>query len=135
MRYILRSSVAKGCGTPSFSVEISSQETDSQEKSPGIAPTDEPVVAPVRAQVGASKSVVVVVADDADAVHAQEDPIALKRKEDAENESCIPKKRKVQPSLQIRSPFMSQIINICTPLTTVQKGVMDSFFHEDKNRL
>ncbi|XP_021769727.1 uncharacterized protein LOC110733968 [Chenopodium quinoa] len=128
-RYSLRSSVAKGCGTPSFSLGISSQD-DSQEKSPSIAPTDEPVVAPVSAQVGASKSV-----DDADAVNAQEDPIAFKRKGDAENESCIPKKRKVQPSLQIRSPFKSRIINIYTPLTAVQKGVMDSFFHEKKNRL
>ncbi|XP_021753148.1 uncharacterized protein LOC110718592 [Chenopodium quinoa] len=127
-RYSLRSSVAKGCGTPSFNLGISSQD-DSQEKSPSIAPTDEPVVAPVSAQVGAFKSV-----DDADAVNAQEDPIALKRKGDAENESCIPKKRKVQPSLQIRSPFKSRIINIYTPLTAVQKGVMDSFFHEKKNR-
>ncbi|XP_021775490.1 uncharacterized protein LOC110739331 [Chenopodium quinoa] len=56
-RYSLRSSVAKGCGTPSFILGISSQENDSQEKSPGIAPTDEPVVSPVSAQVGASKSV------------------------------------------------------------------------------
>ena len=76
MRYFLRSSVAKGCGTPSFRLGISSQETDSHEKSPGIAPTDEPVVAPVSAQVGASKSAVAAVADDADAVNAQEDPIA-----------------------------------------------------------
>ena len=135
MRYILRSSVAKGCGTPSFSLGIFSQETDSQEKSPGTVPTDEPAVAPVNAQVGASKSAVAVLADDADAVNAQEDPIALKRKGDAENQSCILKKRKVQPSLQIRSPFKSRIINIYTPLTAVQKGVMDSFFHEKKNRL
>ena len=32
-RYSLRSSVTKGCGTPSFSLGISSQEIDSQEKS------------------------------------------------------------------------------------------------------
>ncbi|XP_021730513.1 uncharacterized protein LOC110697454 [Chenopodium quinoa] len=51
-RYSLRSSVAKGCGTPSFSLGISSQENDSQEKSLGIAPTDEPVAAPVSSQVG-----------------------------------------------------------------------------------
>lgn len=129
IRYNLRSSIAKGCGIPSFSLGISSQEIDSQEKSPSIAPIDEPVVAPVSAHV------VAAVADDADASNAQEDPITLKRKGDAENESCIPNKRKVQPSLQLRSPFKSRIIDIHTPLTAVQKGVMDSFFHEKKNRL
>ena len=131
-------SLAKGSGTPTFSLGVFSQETDSP---PSNAPT-EPVVASVSAQVGAS------VADASQAVgdalianpqdlisDAQEALIVHKRKGDTEKKSSIPKKRKPQPSVLLRSPFKSRIMIIYNPLSPVQMSVLRAMFADDKNRL
>ncbi|XP_021763061.1 uncharacterized protein LOC110727799 [Chenopodium quinoa] len=107
----LRSSVKKGFGTPTFSLGF-----DDPENSPTIV---QPLVAvdadvPVRPSVAAD-------ADVPCAVGGADVPVL--------------KKRKVQPSMLLRSPFKARIINIYTTLSEVQKTVLEALFIDDKNRL
>ncbi|XP_021761727.1 uncharacterized protein LOC110726553 [Chenopodium quinoa] len=106
----LRSSVKKGFGTPTFSLGF-----DDPENSPTIV---QPLVAadadvPVRPSVVAD-------ADVPCAVGGADVPVL--------------KKRKVQPSMLLRSPFKARIINIYTTLSEVQKTVLEALFDDDKNR-